>query len=363
LASASTANDATRRGRGGNDAQVAGVYTWGVVHDAARRSTIPTMLKRTAVCLLTLAALAATPAVAGAADTVVVPGVAPQRLAALDGTLVWVTGAFPNNTLMQRSPDGTIAPVNGAAKASYRSIDLGHDTAGKLVLTYLRCAGTKDCKPYSDDLAGHRVTFKHLAPTRCTVSAAPSRWDSRVAYGLDCDKLDGKPGRHDAKRSGLFVRRGSAAPKHLELPKDANHFGVDFVRWVDLRGTIVGAAVTDVYSYAFSQTVNRTHMKFTFAAASEGDSDENIVGQSLGAGGLLWTLVDSEHAGDPNEARISKVVAADCADYETLANAPGPNDEDGYRAETLAVDGSTLYLFVRGTGIVTHTFAPTFACH
>jgi hypothetical protein len=321
------------------------------------------MLKRTLVSLLTLTALgAAAPAVAGAADTVVVPAVKPQRMTALDGTLVWVQGAFPNNTLMQRNPDGTIAPVQGAPKASYRSIDLGHDSNGKLVLTYLRCAGTKGCKPYSDDLAGHRVTFKHLAPARCTVSAAPARWGSRVAYGLDCDKPTGKQGVHDAKRSGLFVRKGSAAPRQLKRPKDAIHFDVDFVRWVDLRGTTVGAAVTDVYSYAFSEMVNGTHLKFTFAAASEGDSDENIVGQSLGAGGVLWTLVDSEHAGDPNEARITKLLGADCTDAETLTNPPGPNDEDGYRADTLTVDGSTLYLYVAGTGIVTHTFSATSTC-
>ncbi len=118
---------------------------------------------------------------------------------------------------------------------------------------------------------------------------------------------------------GLFVRKGSAAPKRLRLPKDAVKFGVDNVTRVDLRGTIVGAAATDIYSYAFAQTVNGSNLRYSFAAASEGDSDAHVVGQSLGNGGVLWTLVDSEHAGDPKQARISRLVEGDCADSESLA--------------------------------------------
>jgi hypothetical protein len=280
-------------------------------------------------------------------------------MTALDGTIVWVSGAFPNQSLMQRGPDGVVAPVQGAPTATYQSIDLGHDGNGQLVLTYLRCTGTHGCIAISDDLAGHRVSFKHLTPTRCALSAAPSRWGSRVAYGLSCDRLHGKPHVHDSKRSGLFVRKGSATAKRLRLPKDAMKFNIDNVSRVDLRGTIVGAAVSDIYSYAFAQTVNATHLRFSFAAASEGESEENIVGQSLGSGGLLWTLVDGIHTGDPNQARISRLESGDCADSETLES---PAETEDFRAEGLAVDGSTIYLYVPGTGIVTHTFSATFTC-
>lgn len=317
------------------------------------------MIKHTLVSLMTLAALAAAPAAASAADTVVVPGADARQMTALDGTVVWVSGKFPSQTLMRRSPDGTIAPL-AAPVATYRSIDLGHDGAGKLVLTYIRCAGTKRCKAYSDDLAGHRVTFKHLAPERCALTAAPARWGSRVAYGLACSKLRGKPNVHEPKRSGLFVRKGAGAAKHLRLPKDAVKFGIDAVQWVDLRGTKVGAVVADVYSYAFSQSVDGTRLRSAFVAASEGDSDENVRGLSLGTGGALWMLVDATHTGDPNQARIYRLDASGCVGSETLAK-PTPADE-GYRADALAVDGETVYLDAPGTGIVIHEFVPSSIC-
>ena len=317
------------------------------------------MNKRAISVLLLTAALLAAPSAALATDAVVVPGVVARQMTALDGTLVWLGGAFPNQTLMQRTPDGTVAAVEGAPASAYRSIDLGHDAHGKLVLTYLRCAGGGTA--ISDDLAGHRVSYKRLVPKRCTLTAAPARWGRRVAYGLDCDKLRGKPHVHDAARSGLFVRREADAPRRLRLPKDAVKFHIDRVRWVDLRRTTVGAAVTDVYSYAFAQTVNGTHLRTSFAAASEGDSDENIVGQSLAAAGELWTLVDAVHVGDPNMAIISRLQRGDCADSEAQSE-PGPDAFDGYPAEALAADGRTLYLYVPGTGIVTHTFTPTRVC-
>ena len=319
------------------------------------------MLIRTLVSIVALAALAATPATVDAAEAVIVPGADAQQLTALDGTVVWVSGSFPTQTLMQRGPDGSIARVTGAPTATYRSIDLGRDGQGELVLTYIRCAGTRNCKAYSDDLSGRRVSFKRLTPQRCQLTAAPARWGSRVAYGLFCSKLGDAPG-HDARRTGLFVRKGSAAPKRLRLPKDAVRFGIDLVSAVDLRGTNVGAVVSDVYSYAFSQTVNASRLRSTFVAGSEGESDEHVEGLALGTGGVLWTLVDAIHAGDRNEARISRLASATCADLERLANPPGPGEGEGFRAEALAVDGATIYLFVRGAGIVTHEFAPTSGC-
>ncbi len=320
------------------------------------------MLKRTLISLLTLGAIAGTPATAGAADTVVVPGADATRMTALDGTLVWVTGAFPNQTLMQRSPDGAVAPVTGAPTATYRSIDLGHDGSGRLVLTYVRCAGTRGCKAYSDNLAGRRASYKRLAPAGCALTAAPARWNSRVAYARWCTKIAGGRRTSDPARSGLFVRRGAGAPKRLRLPKDAVKFGIDTVAWVDLRGTIVGAAAVDIYSYAFTQTVNATQLRSDMVAASEGDSDAHVVGQSLGSGGRLWTLVNASHANDPNMAIVSHVAGPGCGDYERIENPPGPRQAEGFLAEAMAVDGRTIYLHVPGTGIVTHEFIATGTC-
>ncbi len=320
------------------------------------------MLKRTLISLLTLGAIAATPATAAAADTVVVPGAEPTRMTALDGTLVWVSGRFPTQTLMQRGPDGTVAPVKGAPVATYRSIDLGHDGSGRLVLTYIRCNGTRDCKAFSDNLAGRRATYKRLAPTRCAVTAAPARWGSRVAYGLSCTKRSNGRTVVDAARSGLFVRKNAAAPKRLRLPKDAVRFGADHIGWVDLRGTTVGAVASDIYAYAFAQTVNATRLRSDFVAASEGESDEHVTGMALGSGSTLWTLVDATHTGDPNVAIVSRLLASGCDEFERLTNPAGPGEADRYRAEALAVDGATVYLFVPGTGIVTHDFAAERAC-
>jgi hypothetical protein len=323
------------------------------------------MTTRALIIVLTLAALAV-PAVADAADTVVVPGAVPQRMTALDGTVVWVAGNYPHETLMRRGPDGTVAPVKGAPTAVYPSIDLGHDGASKLVLTYLRCSGSKNCVAYSDDLAGHRNAYKKLVPKRCSLSSAPSRWGAYVAYGLDCSKLSGKPNVHDVSRSGLFVRKGAAAPRHLGRPKDAKKFGVDNINWVDLRGTNVGAAASDIYTYAFAQTIDGTHLRSDFVAASEGDSDESLVGLALGTGGTLWSLVTSSHDDDPNDATIDRLdptaTADSCEVFERLVNPLGDDQADGYRAESMTVDGSTIYLYVPGTGIVMHVFAPTSTC-
>ncbi|HEY0344472.1 MAG TPA: hypothetical protein VGC59_07485, partial [Solirubrobacteraceae bacterium] len=104
--------------------------------------------------LLATAALAL-PATASAADTVVVSDPSAQQLTALDGTIVWVSGAFGHQKLMRRTPDGVVAPVKGARQArSYRSIDLGHDSDGALRLTYLRCDSGSSCKALWNDLDG-----------------------------------------------------------------------------------------------------------------------------------------------------------------------------------------------------------------
>ncbi len=62
-----------------------------------------------------MAALVATVG-AAAADTVVAPDPAAEQVTALGGTLVWVSGDFGEQKLMQRDSNG-IAGVQGAPAA------------------------------------------------------------------------------------------------------------------------------------------------------------------------------------------------------------------------------------------------------
>ena len=73
-------------------------------------------------CLFAAAALAA-PATACAADTLVAPDSAAKQVSALDGTLVWVTGEFGHQKLMQRTPDGMVSAVKGAPEVALLSLD------------------------------------------------------------------------------------------------------------------------------------------------------------------------------------------------------------------------------------------------
>jgi hypothetical protein len=134
------------------------------------------------------------------------------------------------------------------------------------------------------------------------------------------------------------------------------------VNWVDLRGTNVGAAVSDVYSYAFTQTIHGTKLRSSLVGTSEGDSDAHVVGQALGTSGVLWTLVDALHGGDPNIAVISRLLRDGCSDSQTFINPPGPAQAEGYLAEAMAVDGSTVYVYVPPLGIVAHVFTPAHPC-
>jgi hypothetical protein len=303
------------------------------------------MLTRTAF-LLCLAALAA-PASA-AADDLVAADPAAGSVTALNGRVVWVSGPYGAERLMRTTATG-FERVPGAPTAkSYSSIDLGLDPRGHTVLTYLRCRRAGRCTAIRDDLRGHRASIRGLAPRGCALSTAPSMWRARVAYGLGC--------RHGG--SGLYVKRGSSV-RRLPLPHDAVKFGSTAIAWVDLRGTRVGAATEDIYSYAFVDTVNGTRKGSWLAAASEGESDEHVVGLSVGSLGDLWALTDSVHTGDPNEAVIGHMIGT-CFDYEALPNASA--SDDGYRAVGLAVDGPALYLAAPGTGIVRHAFTPSRRC-
>ncbi len=314
------------------------------------------MIRRTLIGALTLAAVAATPATAATNEPFVAPNSGGQSLTALDGTLVWVTGVYPEQSLVQRTPDGVVAPVAGARTAIYRSIDLGHDDAGRLVLTYLRCSDEQRCAPYSDDLAGHRVSYRRLVPKRCKITSVPARWGSRVAYGLRCDKLHGDPHRYDGSRSGLFARKGAGAARRLRLPKDADQF----VPYVDLRGTTVGAVAT-TYANAFTQTVNGTHLRSARVADAAATSNGSITGMALGNSGRLWTVYNDIGLGSgPGLALISRLGNTSCVDSQRVPTLNSFGNR--VSATAMAVDGDTLYLATLDGGIVTQRFAPTSVC-
>jgi len=307
---------------------------------------------------LTVAAVAATATPASAADTVVVPmgsGEAVAQMTALDGTLVWSTG----DALFKRDPDGTIDPVEGAPAASYRSIDLGLNASGNIVLTYLRCGGPRDgCAAFSDDLAGSRARFKHLAPKRCAVSAAPARWGARVAYGLRCGRLRGPLNVFDAARSGLFVRKGSGPAKRLRVPSGNAEFDVHVVTTVDLRGTDVAAVVNSAgYSRAVVQTIEARRRRATELSGGSSESQYSEAGVALGSGGALWSLLEGR-SDDVTSAALQRTDDTGCTRVESLPSVPGQS----YPAEAMASDGTQTFLFVRGTGIVTHAWHPEPEC-
>ena len=324
--------------------------THGSTTTASRRAR--RLAQRTTLLACTVAGLAA-PGVASAADTVVAADPAAHQVTALDGTVVWVSGAFGDQVLMQRTPAGVIARVKDAPRAAtYSDIDLGHNTKGKLVLTYARC-GKNDCTVKRDDLNGKRASFKNLTPKRCRLNGAPVVWGTRLAYGLSCRT----PGNvSDLKRSGLYVKNGSGSPRRLRLPGHVpKYFGIGAR---DLRGTRVAAiAAFDSHAYAFTETVNGNGLRWLLVAASGVESSMHAGGVSLGKSNAMWTLSTSEHSDEPNRANIDK-VSRTCSRFESLINPSGPNQQQNFPATYLAVDHTTLYLVVPGTGIVKHDFAP-----
>jgi hypothetical protein len=316
---------------------------------------------RTRFLLAALIALLAAGSMARAAHaaTPVVADPAAQDVTALDGTVVWVSGATGAQTLMQHDAAGD-RPVAGAPRAfAYRSIDLGRDRSGALVLSYVRCATASSCAVRRDDLRGHRASFRGLEPTRCALTTAPAVWRTAVAYGLLCRKAGSRT--FDAARSGLYVKADGRSARRLPLPRAAVQAGADSITHVDLRGTRVAAVAADVYAYAFSQTTSGTAMQSARVATSEGDGDERVAGMALGTTSTLWALTDSSHAGDPNSARVAR-LAGGCQTWETMTNPSGPGEADGYPATALTADGATVYLVVPGTGIVTHAFTPQVGC-
>jgi hypothetical protein len=308
--------------------------------------------------LLTVLAAASMPRAAHA-DTTVVADPAAQDVAALDGTLVWVTGQPGAQTLMQHDASGD-RPVAGAPLAyAYRSIDLGRDRSNRLALSYVRCSTASACVLRRDDLHGRRASFRGLQPTGCSLTTAPALWRSRTAYGLVCRR----PGTRtfDARRSGLYVKVAGHTARRLPLPRAATQTGATSITHVDLRGTRVAAVAADIYAYAFSQSTHGTAMQSMRAATSEGDGDERVTGMALGTTATLWTLTASSHAGDPNAARVARLLSG-CQTWQTMTNPSGPGEAEGYPATALTADGATLYLVVPGTGVVTHDFVPQVGC-
>jgi hypothetical protein len=300
-------------------------------------------------CLLAAVALAV-PSTACAADTLVVPDSAAKQVSALDGTLVWVTGELGHQKLMQRTPDGMVFAVKGAPESrSYPSIDLGHDSNGKLLLTYKRCDTARSCKVLWNDLDGRRATFRNLTLRGCTLSTAPSQWRTNVAYGLFCTRN----ARADNARSGLYVKAKGKAPRRLALPQAAIKAGARSIDDVDLRASRVAALAADISEYAFSQSLTGRDMWTLLAASSEGDSSADARGVTLGTGGAQWTLTDAEHHDDPKDSIILRLVGT-CLRRENIQTPSSAN----YAATDLAVDGSALYLVAPGAGIVTHQFTP-----
>lgn len=286
-----------------------------------------------------------------------------QQVTALGGTLVWSSGEAPGQKLMQRSPEGVIAPVTGTGQAaSFRSPDLGRDAEGRLVLTYARCATLARCTYVRDDLAGGAVRIKGLEPERCAVSSTPSVWGSRVAYGLSCFKRSGGQRIFDAKRSGLYVKTGSGEPRRLRTPRNARRAGSLTVDDVDLRGRRVAAIYSDIYEFAVIQSVSGRNRHSTRAAASEGDGEQTAAGLTVGTGAArMWFLTRSSYAGDPPLSIIHRRTRS-CEDWQTLVGSSEPDAGFDYPRTDLTVDAGRLYAVDPGTGIVEHAYEPRFPC-
>lgn len=319
------------------------------------------MLHRALIHLALVAALLA-PAGTAAADTVVAADPAAEQVTALGGTLVWVSGDFGEQRLMQRDRNG-IAEVRGAPAArSYRSIDLGRDRRGRLVLTYQRCGAGRGCVILRDDLRGNRASLRGLTRPRCVLSTPPALWRQRAAYGLACFRREDGRRVDDPARSGLYVDETGRAPRRLPLPGEAIRAGATDIEAVDLKGTRVAAIAADIYAYAFEQTIEGTRRRSFLAAASEGESDQSAPGLSLGPRGSFWALTNAQHVDDPNRAIISRQVGF-CRDFEVLENPPGPDEQVGFAAVDLAVSGRVVYLVVPGVGVVNHQYAPARECN
>ena len=277
-------------------------------------------------------------------------------MTALDGTLVWASGAFGAQVLM-RSTGGRVTRVEGAPQAdAYGSIDLGRDARGRLVLTYARCL-SGSCTMLRDDLRGHRQAFRGWEPAGCRLSTAPVLWRARAAYGLSCVTPTGEA---DAQRSGLYVRRRWGLARPLPLPAEAVAFGIRDISATDLRSRRAAGVAAEGYAFAFSVGIDGRGLRSFWAAVTEGDTQQTVEGLALGAEGVLWTLVVSEGS-DGLETLIYRLDDS-CLAVERLIAQPDPNSQSAPPAIDLAVDGPLLLLLAPGRGIVAHAFMPQQPC-
>ena len=121
---ASRGGSPRRRGYEARPRQARAVQPRGDCAAPADRRGSP--LPRLLLASLLAAACLALPAASRAADAVLVADPAAEQITALNGTVVWVSGAFGSQRLMQRAPDGSIGAVKRAPVArSYGAIDLG----------------------------------------------------------------------------------------------------------------------------------------------------------------------------------------------------------------------------------------------
>ena len=226
---------------------------------------------------------AAVSVTAAAADTVVVRDEGARAIAALDGTVVWISNSgVGHSTLRQRSPSGAISRVKGTPEVyAYQSIDLGHDERGKLVLTYLRCsfAGFAQCKSLRDDLHGHRASVGGLAVKSCVPKTGAAMWGRNAVYGLQCD---GTP--EEIKRSGVYIKTKGHAPRRVKIAREIKAGNVQHIHSVDIRGTRI-AVELDSKPRAFSQALDGSRLR-AFVASPDGSgilslNPPRIVDESL----------------------------------------------------------------------------------
>lgn len=307
--------------------------------------------------------LAAALAAPGAASAeTVAPDPEAQAATTLGGTIIWVSGTGPGQTLMRRAPDGTVSAVDAPRAAYYRNVDLGRDADGRLLLTYARCRSATRCVHLWDDLDGRRASFRGLVRESCVLSTTPSRWRTRVAYGLECFTRSGGRRVSDTKRSGLYVRTGSGTPRRLPAPKAVTGAGASSVTSVDIRGRNLAAVYADISAFAVLRGVSpRSPAKALRVASSEGDTDQRATGLALAATTTFFTLTQSSYAGDPAQAIIHRQTAQ-CDDHQVLTAPPGPDADRAYPAIDLAAEGRSVYLVVPGVGIARHEYTPDAGC-
>jgi hypothetical protein len=316
-------------------------------------------MKRFLPTLLAAALLA--PAAANA-DTVA-PDANAQEVATLGGTIVWISGEGPGQTLMRRAPDGAISAVKAPVAPYYRNLDLGRDADGKLILTYARCSSPSGCVHLWDDLDGRRASFRGLTLKDCALSTTPSRWRTRVVYGLECFKRSGGRRVSDPARSGLYVRNGTGPKVRLTAPKAVRAGGANSVTAVDIRGTNVAAIYADISAFAVLRGVAAGSPATALrVGSSEGDTDQRAVGLALAATTTFFTITQSTYGGDPARSIIHRQTA-ECDDYQVLtAPGSGPQAETAYPALDIAAEGRAVYAVTPGVGITTHEYKPDVGC-